>query len=657
MLSRPSTFSVMRDVCGGRESMAHNQALRLAGSLVQTRDSSMTPVILALIGIALVIGALLLRRWKVSLLGPVFRFEMLRSSRHVRAFSLRCAYALILLLILYLVYASWFGWDGRSRNDVTRVFGSNGMARFAGEFASTFLWVQLAAALVLTPILTAGAITEERGRRTFDCLLLTHLHDREIVLGKLLARLSHVALILVAGLPLLGAVQLLGGVDPNLVLAAFAGTLAMMFSIGSVAVFNSVRSFNTIQAIVGTYFATGGYLYMSLCSMAPIPWLRWLSLIGDGNPFVVMAREFGNAGRSVAPLGLLESTLRFVVFHAFAGTFFCVLATRQLRRGLDRPNQKLLRVLREEQKGRPNLARRMAEPEVTRPPLWPANADNLLWWKERYHVGMRPWHGGQILAASTAITMFALTALGTTLPFFIYMGSDRPIDQGIPNIWARVAGTALSCIFLLPVAFSAAGTFSRERTRRTLDSLLATPLESQTILRVKIFASVLGIRIGWIVLGWFWLAALVSGGLHVLALPLLVAGWFLFAILAAEIGVLCSLASRNTLRATIFTLAILAGISVGPPLLGLAWDVFAPALGWPERSLFVAAITTYGASPPMILWGLAYTGNVDSPVLVHARYQFIAAFIGTCGHAVIAWLLWRRLVAQFGRLTGRMPVA
>src|SRR5262249_37907657 len=202
-----------------------------------------------------------------------------------------------------------------------------------------------------------------------------------------------------AGLPLLGAVQLLGGVDPNLVLAAFAGTLAMMFSIGSVAVFYSVRSHNTIQAIVETYSTSGSYLFISFCCMAPIPWLGWLGWFGDGNPFLVIAREYGNAGRSIPPLGLLESTLRFLAFHAFIGAFFCWQATRQLRRALDRPSRKLLRILREEQKEGSKGKSRVAEPEVRRPPLWPENADNLLWWKERYHEGVRPLRGGQILVA------------------------------------------------------------------------------------------------------------------------------------------------------------------------------------------------------------------------------------------------------------------
>jgi hypothetical protein len=277
----------------------------------------------------------------------------------------------------------------------------------------------------------------------------------------------------------------------------------------------------------------------------------------------------------------------------------------------------------------------------------------LLWWKERRHEGGRPLRGVQFLAGCAFLLLVALV---TTLPFLIAIGSDDARAREDTNSWARVIGTIVSCFLLLAVAFNAARTISRERTRRTLDSLLATPLENATILHAKTFASVVRVQAGWFHLGWFWLAALASGGIHVLALPLLVAGWFLFAVLAAEIGVWCSLASRNTLRSTIFTLAILAGISVGPPFLGLAYDVFAPAFGLPERSPFAAALWSYGASPPLTLWGLAYSTNVNEPMLGSATYRFIGGLVGMYAYAVIAWLVWRQLVARFGRLTGRMPV-
>src|SRR5262249_23184183 len=154
----------------------------------------------------------------------------------------------------------------------------------------TCLWVQLAAAVVLTPILTAGAITEERGRRTLDFVLLTHLKDREIIVGKLAARLAQVALILLTGMPVLGLVQLLGGVDPNIVLAAFAATLLMMVSIGSVAMYNSVRAYNTPAAIVATYFLCITYTIVSLGCLGFVAGtgFRWLDWIADGNPIAVM---------------------------------------------------------------------------------------------------------------------------------------------------------------------------------------------------------------------------------------------------------------------------------------------------------------------------------------------------------------------------------
>jgi ABC-type transport system involved in multi-copper enzyme maturation permease subunit len=622
----------------------------------------MTVPILALICFLVVAVVVFLRRWRISILGPLFRYEMLRWSRQSRLFSLRCGYAGVLLLVLYLVFASWFGWDGQTRFRNTRDWRTgepefisiNDWAEVGSSFGHACLWAQLIAALVLTPILTAGAITEERGRRTFELLLITHLRDREIVLGKLAARISHVALILVTGLPLLGLVQLLGGLDPNLVLAAFVATLVMMVSIGSVAVWNSVRSYNTIGAIVDTYCVTGGYLIISLACVfpdQPVPWLGWF---GDGNPFSVIVREYGNPGRFTPALGLFESTLRFVLFHGIAAAIFCALATRRLRLGLDRPSRRLLRILREEQTGRAEPGRRGIEPEAMQPPLWPEHADNLLWWKERWHEGSRLRRGGPILTLSVAITLMMLLACS---PFLTALASHHAEDWEFLSIWTRGLGTFISCVLLLAVALIAARTFSRERSRRTLDSLLATLLDNRAILAAKTLASVVAVRVGWILLGVFWLAAVASGSLTPLALPLLIVAWLVFAVLAAEIGVWCSLASRNTLRSTIFTLAILAGISVVPPVSGWAWDIFAQAFGWPARSPPIPSLWSYCASPPMALWGLAYSTKVKGPILESATCQLMGGIMGIHAYAVIAWLVWRQLLARFGRLTGRMPVA
>jgi hypothetical protein len=162
--------------------------------------------------------------------------------------------------------------------------------------------------------------------------------------------------------------------------------------------------------------------------------------------------------------------------------------------------------------------------------------------------------------------------------------------------------------------------------------------------------SIFAVRATWIILAMFWACAIMTGGLSVLALPFLIAAWIVFAVMTAEIGVWCSLASRNTLRATSFTLAILAGISLAPLVLGLAWNVLTQALGVSNPDSLESALLSFGASPPLVLWDLAFANE--------SRFNenLPAALVGLGGYTLIAWLLWRRLNTRFGRLTGRMPM-
>src|SRR5262249_34953404 len=159
---------------------------------------------------------------------------LVRIGRRTRYFLLRTAYALLLALLLFWVYLIWYANspDGQIRASV--------LAQFAESFFYTFMVVQFVAAVVLTPAYTAGAIAEEKDRRTLEFILATDLNNHEIVLSKLAARLANLTLILFAGLPILSALQFLGGVDPNLVLAGFLATGLTMLSLGGLSIVNSV---------------------------------------------------------------------------------------------------------------------------------------------------------------------------------------------------------------------------------------------------------------------------------------------------------------------------------------------------------------------------------------------------------------------------------
>jgi ABC-type transport system involved in multi-copper enzyme maturation permease subunit len=597
-------------------------------------------------------------RLRPRLLGPLFRFEMVRASRQGRFFSLRCIYVGAMLLFLYLVYASWFGWDG-SANRVrlsepptgapqTNEPGLGEMAAFANAMAMTFLWVQLLAVIVLTPILTAGAISEERGRRTLDFLLVTHLLDREVVVGKLAARLGHMLLILASGLPLLAILQFLGGVDPNFVLASFICTLAFMIGFGSAGLYFSSSAPNTRQAVARTYYLALCYL---LGSMICLPFGAVLDWVADGNPAAFLARESGAMHRYSLPIAVY----RFVAFHAVASSICCYFAVRRLRAPLGQPSSQLLKALRTDHASSKSVPG-LVESEPRHRPM-PVDADNLLWWKESTYEMAPPLRKRDSLLVVLILLLTFCMSFGPLIAISVDHSPGRAAESR--NLWVRSWGAFLSMLLLLGIALDAASRFSRERSRRTLDSLLATPLGNREILAAKLLGSIVVMR-GWcIVVAVFWVFALLTQSISLLALPLLVGAWALYAVVVALVGIGFSLVCSNSLRATIFTLSAVASLCLVPVLLGLGVGVLTQAASWSAVKSHIASSPIFSASPPVTLWALAFpdsTLTASDGETELARDELIATCFGLAVMAWLAWCLWAQLNAKFGRITGRMPV-
>src|SRR5437763_113481 len=76
---------------------------------------------------------------------------------------------------------------------------------------------------------------------------------RVILFGKLAARVGSLLLFLLAGLPILGLMQFVGGIDPDLVLAGFAATFATVLPLAAVGIAASVMSRKVRDAIALTY--------------------------------------------------------------------------------------------------------------------------------------------------------------------------------------------------------------------------------------------------------------------------------------------------------------------------------------------------------------------------------------------------------------------
>jgi ABC-type transport system involved in multi-copper enzyme maturation permease subunit len=199
----------------------------------------------------------------------VFFYDLVRTARRGRHTFIRVAYAGILTLVLLNMYAAWM---------VPQVVSSIGsgnlfpefwnpsvvpgreLVNFASTYFYAFVGIQMLVVFLLTPPYVAGAIAEEREHGTLEALFVTHLRNSQIVLGLLLSRLARLAMILLAGLPFLSLLQLLGGIDPNLVLAVFAATGMTALSVASLGMLLSIYAGKARRAIVQTELIVIGYV-------------------------------------------------------------------------------------------------------------------------------------------------------------------------------------------------------------------------------------------------------------------------------------------------------------------------------------------------------------------------------------------------------------
>ena len=88
------------------------------------------------------------------------------------------------------------------------------MARFGAVLFQVLATLQLAVMMFLAATSSASIVAQEKDKRTLILLLLTHMSNHELVLGKLTAALLYVGSLILAGLPVFAIVMLLGGVSP-----------------------------------------------------------------------------------------------------------------------------------------------------------------------------------------------------------------------------------------------------------------------------------------------------------------------------------------------------------------------------------------------------------------------------------------------------------
>ena len=175
------------------------------------------------------------------LVGPVFTREIATTPRSLRLYLSRAGYVTALFGLVFTAWLILFGSQQSS--------GLAELARFGSGVFTIIAPLQLAMAVAFSALLTAAAVAQEKDRRTLDLLLMTNLTNSELVLGKLLASMLGVLVMVVAAIPLLMLIPLLGGVSYAQVVRVVGVTItaaAVSGSLGSTIALWRERTFQSL---------------------------------------------------------------------------------------------------------------------------------------------------------------------------------------------------------------------------------------------------------------------------------------------------------------------------------------------------------------------------------------------------------------------------
>lgn len=197
---------------------------------------------------------------------PVMQRELLVNLRMPRAFVLLFVYQLLLGLVVY------FAWPQEQIRDLTPDSRSAGQTR---RLVDLFFVGQYILASMMAPSFAAASITGEKERKTYEMLLASPLKPGAIVLGKLVAALTHLGVLIFASLPIVMLCLPLGGVGFYDVMAAYLGLILSVLVFGMISVACSAYFQRTSASLVVSYL-----LILPLAMLGVLFWL-WLADAGS----------------------------------------------------------------------------------------------------------------------------------------------------------------------------------------------------------------------------------------------------------------------------------------------------------------------------------------------------------------------------------------
>jgi ABC-type transport system involved in multi-copper enzyme maturation permease subunit len=457
---------------------------------------------------------------------PVMQRELLVNLRMGRAFFFLLLYQLLLGAVVLIAWPR----PEAGRLDLTP---DSENAQATRELVNLFFQGQFILASLMVPSFAAGTITGEKERHTYEMLLASPLRPSAIVWGKLVASLSHLAILIFASLPIVMLCLPLGGASFYEVLAAYFALFVSICTFGMISVACSAYFQRTSASLVVSYL-----LILPLALAGAILW-RWLE-----------------------DQGALRLLLIWIALPPSALAVFLILFVNTSLRLLHPPDvgaegKDVVDLEREAETAVGLVIQRDQFPDRL---FAPEKRDDLL-----------PDDANPVYEKEVRSEIFAQGTLMLRLVIQVSMLLAIPLMAVFLYIWPELVAWYITYIvvfnMLVGPVFSA-GSVTSERERETLDLLLTTIITPWQILWGKLVA---GLRISVVLtmfLVWPLLLACVmvsSYWTNILSVIAYFAIILLGCVTTAMLALFCSVLFRKTsvsLMTTYFTIIVLFCVPV-----------------------------------------------------------------------------------------------
>lgn len=175
-----------------------------------------------------------------------------------------------------------------------------------------FFLGQFAIASLMAPSFAAGAISGEKERKTYEMLLASPIQPGAIVIGKLVAALTHLVVLMIASLPIIMLCLPLGGVAIQELLAAYLGLLAAIFLFGSISIACSSYFKRTSASLVVSYSI--------IFPMVVVGCIFWRALANQGMARLIVTTTILPMGSLMIGSLLLYQTARRLLYPPDVGS-------------------------------------------------------------------------------------------------------------------------------------------------------------------------------------------------------------------------------------------------------------------------------------------------------------------------------------------------